>query len=269
MICPICHSQMNFHYKGVFNRCGVKDYQFSLVKCIGCHFIATDPLPTNVVYPGSRNDKNEFLAVNTAPWNFRLLKKVKSFKSSGDLLEIGCNSGDFLEISKQGGFNSIGIEIDEVASKAGLNMGRNLIQGDVLKHDFGKKFDVIVLNHVVEHIPQINELPKRLMELLKEDGVIIINVPNISGFIVKIMKQNWCQMAPFTHLWFFSKKSVNLLFGKSFQSIKMSTNTNCEPIGLSPFSVKLLIKTIIVLVANKLQLGDELGIVLTKPKTLN
>jgi len=256
---------MIFHYRGVFNRCGVKDYKFSLVKCEKCQFIATDPLPTNVVYPGSRNEKNEFQAVNTAPWNIRLIRKVLSQKPSGDLLEIGCNSGDFLIIAKDHGFNCVGIEIDDVAADAGIKMGRPMVKGDVLKHDFGKKFDVIVLNHVVEHIPQITELPMRLSSLLKEDGVVIINVPNISGLIVRIMKQNWCQMAPFTHLWFFSRKSARILFKESFQNISFSTNTNCEPIGLSPFSVKLLIKTIIVLIANKLQWGDELGIVLSKP----
>lgn len=266
MKCPFCNKDMIFHFKGVFNRCGVKNYNFSLVKCKTCDFIATDPQPTNAIYPGSRSDQNEFLMVNTAPWNLRLLKKVQSFKNSGDLLEIGCNSGDFIVLAEKNGFNCQGIEIDDVAAHAGIKLGRKVIHGDALKINFNKKFDVIVLNHVVEHIPEITELPNKLASLLKEDGVIIINVPNISGLIVKIMKDKWCQMAPFTHLWFFSRHSAKLLFEKNFSYILMSTNTNCEPIELSPFSIKLLIKRIIVLIANKLQWGDELGIVLKKPK---
>lgn len=268
MKCPLCQKEMIFHYKGVFNRCGVKNYNFSLAKCSTCDFIATDPQPTNVIYPGSRNEKNEFQAVNTKPWNLRLINKVKKYKTSGDLLEIGCNSGDFLDVAKAEGFNCLGVEIDDVAAKAGIGMGRNMIQGDALQIDFGKKYDVIVLNHVLEHIPQINEVPKRLSALLKDDGVVIINVPNISGLIVRIMKQNWCQMAPFTHLWFLSRHSAKLLFGEHFSSLTITTNTNCEPIGLSPFSLKQLVKTIIVLIANKMQFGDELGLVLRKPKKI-
>jgi len=135
----------------------------------------------------------------------------------------------------------------------------------MLKLKFEKKFDVIVLNHVLEHIPEITDVPQKLSELLKQDGIIIINVPNISGTIAQIMMQNWCQMAPFTHIWFFSKKSITKIFGKNFKKIQFKTNTNCEPIGFLPLGIKLWVKTIIVVFANFLNKGDELHVVLKGP----
>jgi len=110
---------MKFHYKGVYNRCGVTDYNFSLIKCDECDFLASDPLPTNEVYPQSRDENNAFQATNTEVWNQKLLKRVRIHKNSGDLLEIGCNSGDFIEMAKGAGFNVQGVEIDDVAAKAG------------------------------------------------------------------------------------------------------------------------------------------------------
>lgn len=267
MKCPLCSQKMIFFYNGVYNRCGLSDYKFSLVKCNECNFFATDPLPTNEVYSQSRDDNDLFLAINTTPWNKKLLKRVQAHKDSGSLLEIGCNNGDFIEMAAATGFKVLGVEIDEVAAKAGISVGRNIIHGDALKLNFEERFDVIVMNHVLEHIPEITEVPKKLKELLKDDGVVIINVPNISGTIAQIMMQNWCQMAPFTHLWFFSRTSMKRLFINHFKSIEFKTNTNCEPIGFIPFNLKMWVKTIIVLIANFFNKGDELHVILKGPNS--
>ena len=261
LTCPLCQTKMKFNYKGVYNRCGFKDYNFSLLKCESCNFLGTWPKPTNEVYPQSRDNSQSFVEIDTSPWNKRLLEKVKGQKISGKLLEIGCNSGDFIEMAKNNGFEVFGIEIDEVAAKQGITKGRNMVQGDFLKMNLKEKFDVIVANHVLEHIPEIDQISKALKNALKPDGVVIINVPNIEGNIVKVMKQNWCQMAPFTHIWFFTKKSMRKLLENEFKSIELKTNTHCEPDGIFPLSFKTLIKYFIIHFSNLIGKGDELSVV--------
>tara|TARA_R110002049_G_scaffold243078_5_gene416854 strand:- start:1156 stop:1932 length:777 start_codon:yes stop_codon:yes gene_type:complete len=257
---------MTFNYKGIYNRCGFKDYKFSLLKCEDCDFYGTWPKPTNEVYPQSRDESKAFIEIDTSPWNNRLLKKIKKHKESGKLLEIGCNSGDFINMAKDNGYEVFGIEIDEVAAKQGISKGRNMIHGDFLKMNITEKYDIIVANHVLEHIPEIELIPKALKEVLAPNGVVIINVPNIDGNIVKIMKQNWCQMAPFTHIWFFTKKSMHKLFRKDFESIQLTTNTHCEPDGLFPLSIKTIVKYIIIHLSNLIGMGDELSLVAKSPK---
>lgn len=264
--CPICHEMMTFNYTGLYNRCGFKNYKFTLLKCKKCNFFGTWPKPTNEVYPQSRDDNKGFVEIDTTPWNKRLLRKVKSQKNGGKLLEIGCNSGDFIDLAKTNGFEVFGIEIDEVAAKQGIEKGRNMIQGDFLQMDLSEKYDIIVANHVLEHIPEIEQISSALKKALKPDGVVIINVPNIEGNIVKIMKQNWCQMAPFTHIWFFTKKSMRKLLENDFKSIELKTNTHCEPDGIFPLSIKTIIKYIIIHFSNLIGMGDELSVVARKPK---
>lgn len=265
--CPLCQKKMIFNYEGLYNRCGFKDYKFSLLKCNDCNFLGTWPKPTNEVYPQSRDDKKGFVEIDTSPWNKRLLRKVQAQKKSGKLLEIGCNSGDFISMAHDHGYEVFGIEIDEVAAKQGIAKGRNMVQGDFLKMDIKEKYDVIVANHVLEHIPEIEQISKALKNALKPDGVLIINVPNIEGNIVKIMKQNWCQMAPFTHIWFFTKNSMIKLLENDFASIIVKTNTHCEPDGLFPLSLKTIVKYFIIHFSNLIGRGDELSVVARSPKT--
>jgi SAM-dependent methyltransferase len=264
MECPLGHGVMVKYYEGSYNRCGQSNYQFTLYRCNHCHILATHPVPSNLVYTGSRDENDNFSASDTSSWNSRLLKKVKSYRPSGELLEIGCNSGDFVELASQNGFNSIGVEIDDVAANRGIELGRDVINGDIIEVSLDKQFDVIVLNHVLEHIPDFSQLPSRLFQLLKPDGVVVMNVPNYKGLIARIMKEKWCQMAPFTHVWFYTRESLRLMFCEKFRSIHFSSNTNCEPISFRSFSLKLLVKSLIVKIGNLISMGDELGIVLKK-----
>lgn len=264
MDCPICNQSMKLHLEGKYNRCGYHDYHFTLQKCETCQFYATYPSPSNESYDLSHDEDGKFISMDTRKWNKALLKRVLKYKKKGELLEIGPNAGNFLEMATDAGFDCLGVEIDEVAAKEGIRLGRNIVQADALTYKFNKKFDVIVMNHVLEHIPQIKEVPQKIYQLLKDDGVVVLNIPHYHGLIAQIMQEKWCLMAPFTHLWFFTRKSTRLFFQKYFSSIRFYSNTNGEPIGLRPFSIKNCLKYLIVKLANIIQMGDELGIVLKK-----
>lgn len=266
--CPLDPNEKLIPYMtGFYNRCGLNDFKFQLYQCPKCEMVINSHTPSNEIYPTSRDEKNNFIGHDSYPWYPILLKRIHKYKKTGELLELGCNNGIFLEMAKKAGFNCLGVEIDQVAASEAQKMSRNVLFGDFTKIDFqNKKYDVIVMNHVLEHIPNILDVPAKLASLLKDDGYIFINVPYYNGTIVKILKENWCQLAPHTHIWFFSKIAIRRLFVHYFKNLLIKSNSHCEPTPFSFKNLKLLLKFLIVHISDCFNSGDELTLILSHPK---
>jgi len=72
------------------------------------------------------------------------------------------------------------------------------------------RFDLIIANHVFEHIININQLINAdLFDILNTNGHIIFAVPNYSSFNRIILKRNWIGYSPYEHIWLFTKNDIN------------------------------------------------------------
>jgi SAM-dependent methyltransferase len=56
-------------------------------------------------------------------------------------------------------------------------------------------FDVITLFHVLEHFVTPAEQLEQILELLKDDGLLIVEIPNLNDWMVKISSE-------YTHFWY-------------------------------------------------------------------
>lgn len=268
--CPLDKEQELIPFKkGFYSRCGFNKLPFELLRCPRCNLVVNKEIPSNEVYQTSRDESDHFVGHLEYPWYDLLLRFLVHHRSSGSLLELGCNNGVFIDLAAKAGFQVQGVEIDKVAAQEALRLGRPVIQGDFTKMDFPKKYDVIIMNHVLEHIPNILDVPPKLAELLAADGIGIIKVPNYQGVIAHLLGENWCQLAPHTHIWFLSQPAVIKLFSPYFSEITMSAKSNCEPSPLSWVDPKVFLKYLIVKSSNFLNQGDELTIVLRKPRELS
>ena len=127
-----------------------------------------------------------------------------------NLLEIGSGEGFVLELFEKKGFNVNGIE----ASKDNLRLIKKKLRTGECKigfaedlPDYDKKFDVIIMSHVLEHLINCRLVISSLRELLAEDGIIFIEVPNCEDLIT-------LEHSVFTqpHLHHFTEKSFEFLF---------------------------------------------------------
>ena len=103
-----------------------------------------------------------------------------------NLLEIGSGEGFVIELFEKKGFNVNGIE----ASKDNLRLIKKKLRTGECKTgfaedlpDYDKKFDVIIMSHVLEHLINCRLVISSLRELLTEDGIIFIEVPNCEDVI--------------------------------------------------------------------------------------
>jgi len=143
--------------------------------------------------------------------------------AQGDCLDVGCGDGYFLmEIAKRFPKN-IFLGVDEDLFSINLAKQREtknlkFIKSDIMSAKIKYKYDTIILSHVFEHLIDPANVLLKLKKLLKNDGKILLLLPNKSGFL------NEARFAPGTlkHLWIFDKNSITFLLnqiGFSFELV--------------------------------------------------
>lgn len=147
---------------------------------------------------------------------------IASFKTQKTILDIGCGTGDFLQVCEKKGWKISGVEPEKRAlekAKSKVESPKNIYAS--IENLPIQKYDIITLWHVLEHVPNVKEYIQKLSNLLLDDGKLIIAVPNFKSYDAKYYKQFWAAYDVPRHLWHFSKKSIKLLFQeKGFEIIK-------------------------------------------------
>jgi 2-polyprenyl-3-methyl-5-hydroxy-6-metoxy-1,4-benzoquinol methylase len=142
------------------------------------------------------------------------LKLINSFFSEKkSLLDVGCGTGDFLQIAQRNNWSVSGIEPNERARHiANLKTKNSVFEVEQLTKFEKHNFDVITLWHVLEHLPKLDEQISILKSLLKENGTLIVAVPNYKSHDAKHYQKFWAAYDVPRHLWHFSQSSVEKLF---------------------------------------------------------
>ena len=146
----------------------------------------------------------------------RKLKLINSFSSNEKkLLDVGCGTGDFLQIAQKNKWTVSGIEPNEKARTiANTKTSNSVFEVDYLLKIKPNSFNVITLWHVLEHLPKLDEHISILKSLLKPEGTLIIAVPNYNSYDAKYYKEFWAAYDAPRHLWHFSQSSVSKLVEK-------------------------------------------------------
>lgn len=210
---------------------GVKDYtvsneKFDLVYNEDLECLETLPQPS-LEKLGSYYESEDYISHTDASVSLvdRLYQIVKKFTlhsklklvqkctSGKALLDVGCGTGDFLNVCQLNGFDVAGVEPNLKAHS--LAKEKLQADSDLVKDLFEleeRKFDVITLWHVLEHVPNLDTYIEKLSALLKPNGILVIAVPNYKSFDAKHYKKSWAAYDVPRHLWHFSKKSIQKLF---------------------------------------------------------
>ena len=139
------------------------------------------------------------------------LALINSFKTEGkSILDVGAGTGDFLKVCKKNGWNTFGVEPNSAART--IAEKKNIILLEKLENIQNKTFDVICLWHVLEHVENLTEYISILKKLLKENGILIIAVPNFKSYDAKYYKEYWAAFDVPRHIWHFSQTAIKKLF---------------------------------------------------------
>ncbi|SFH58559.1 class I SAM-dependent methyltransferase [Planctomicrobium piriforme] len=165
------------------------------VLCRGCGLVWTDPRPNTeetrhfyaeeyrVAYKASYTPKPKHAFRET----LRALERVQDMgpivKPGEKLLDVGCGGGFFVYAMRRAGVNAQGIEPNHGFAGYAQSELQVPVQNAFLQDvDFpAGTFDVITLNHVLEHVEDPTATLARLGSWLKPNGYLVVEVPNVES----------------------------------------------------------------------------------------
>ncbi|MDA3876985.1 MAG: class I SAM-dependent methyltransferase [Halothiobacillus sp.] len=130
-------------------------------------------------------------------------------RGGAKLLDIGCGDGSFLSLARTCGWEVVGLDPDPKAVANAGTQGLTVYRGGIEYFD-GKTelFDVITLNHVIEHVHDPVKVLKVCHALLKPGGQLWLATPNIDSFGHARFQKNWRGLETPRHLVLFNKQSL-------------------------------------------------------------
>lgn len=207
--CPICQSVMHGGYKEWHFMCRNCSYEKANFQPA-----INSPAAHEQIDEESRETGLKELRLS----NFKIiLESIKLLKrDGGKMLDVGCAHGWFLETAKKD-FAVYGLEPDkkifQMTSRGSLPI-RNGYFPDAL--DENERFDVIIFNDVIEHIPNVEHILSSCYHYLNRDGLLVLNVPNSKGIFYRMSKifcrlgyseffdRLWQKSLPSPHLHYFN-----------------------------------------------------------------
>jgi len=193
--CPICDaSDFELFISG--NDYFLSGESFQIMRCKKCGFRFTNPRPEaeklgqyyqSAEYISHSNNRKgilNFLYQLVRKYLlFRKYALICKFYNAGEILDIGCATGHFLNLMQKKGWKTTGIEPDEKTrmwAKSKFNL--NIFPEEQLEEFAEASFDVITMWHVLEHVSDLNTRIAQISRLLKKEGILIIAVPNCKSY---------------------------------------------------------------------------------------
>jgi len=223
-LCPIC---------GIEPLCFAIDHQgFHLCRCPGCRLEFANPRPVfeelrskvyNEEYFPPSLAAREIDPSRQYQFSRQLLTLQRFSKKKGRILDVGCGEGSFLAYAQREGWDVTGMDVRLTREARALSC--RLLEGRLGQIDLEpNSFDVIRFNHVLEHTQNPFAELERSRQLVAENGLIFISVPNLAGISARIKSfqsrfhlksHRWRHYAAIHHLWYFTPASLKALVDKA------------------------------------------------------
>lgn len=108
-----------------------------------------------------------------------ILRLIRRFKLGGKLLDIGCAYG-FLVDAALGHFEACGVDVSRFAVRKSKRCCRgSIFRASAISLPFkDESFDVVTILDTLEHIPQLDQCLRDVTRVLKDEGVLFLQLPN-------------------------------------------------------------------------------------------
>jgi SAM-dependent methyltransferase len=197
-LCGLDDTRILFNKRDKFH---LTEKEFSVVECQRCGLLYVNPRPSQEemgkFYPETYSwretlEANSFLT----KWVRRLEKRYRyhllkdevlkvvrfSGRNCGKVLDIGCGTGDRLDVFRSLGFEAFGVETSDSADYAKEQLKLNVIKGDLF----------------YTHNPI--RVCKEVHRILKKNGLLVIQVPNKESLQCRLFRKRWAAFDVFYEL---------------------------------------------------------------------
>jgi SAM-dependent methyltransferase len=206
--CPVCSSETN---SLVLESDGGK-----YVRCKDCRMIFLNPVLSdkylNLYY--STNHAEQAMAHPSEKSFYDKIynlgfQNCRKLASINTVLDIGCSDGAFLDLVREEGCKTFGVELNEQEILLAKAKSHEIWTGSAFDIPEDSKFDLISLWDVFEHIKDGKGLLKTLTRHLNTNGIIFLQVPNSGSLAARILREECNMFDGIEHVNLYDKKTVN------------------------------------------------------------
>jgi SAM-dependent methyltransferase len=130
-----------------------------------------------------------------------------------DILEVGCGAGSLLLMLRDDGFRNVeGVDLFVPESLCYEN-GVRVLKADI--YGIQKQYDLIMLHHTFEHMPEPLAVLRQLHRLLRPSRFVVIRIPVASSCAYRTYGADWAQLDAPRHLFLHTVRSMELLAAAS------------------------------------------------------
>lgn len=191
----------------VCNCCGAatqrrlfKSHIYTLLQCSTCNLHFVDPMPDSAarmedVHSGRYGDDLQVLGADgqysaeqaREPILSGYIELAKKYRSEGRMLDVGCGAGYLMVLAQRAGYKTDGVELTaDRHAKAVSTTGSMIYDQPIEDLDLpAETYDVITMINVFSHLANPLRTLKRVAQLLRPGGVIILATGEITGAPVR------------------------------------------------------------------------------------
>jgi 2-polyprenyl-3-methyl-5-hydroxy-6-metoxy-1,4-benzoquinol methylase len=244
--CPSCNSK-EFTNHMICDDHSLTKESFAIMKCLNCGLLVTSPRPDQASI-GKYYQFEDYIshtdkANNLTNWLYKLVRTytikkkaqlLDSLTEKKSLLDYGCGTGQLLQYMKEQDWKIAGIEPDDNARSIAAKNTEQEIYNDVDALP-KKKYGVITLWHVLEHVHDINGTIQKLAKHLSKKSRMVIALPNYESYDQRFYKQYWAGYDVPRHLYHFNQQTIEELM--KYNDFKL---VDKKPMKFDSFYVSLL-----------------------------
>lgn len=232
-ICPVCSCSIK-----TWRAKNVGNHNYRLDLCSSCGYAFVNPRPSldflmdyycsfGDGHDGSGKETANLQSVLAQEQSYpnatvdakRLIRTIKSLIKNGHnnkLLDVGCGYGFFSKEALSKGFDVIALELAENESGIAKEMtGLTSVSCSFEEFECARKsLRVLLMSQILEHAFDVNLWIMKAHDLLVNDGIIAIALPNFGSIFRIIMQENEPYICPPAHLNFFNSNSLSRLLEK-------------------------------------------------------
>jgi 2-polyprenyl-3-methyl-5-hydroxy-6-metoxy-1,4-benzoquinol methylase len=192
-----------------------------LVRCRRCELQYLTPrLKSEVVINGYSEGTDEAFISQNRGREITFAKSLdlieRHVPGKGRILDIGTAGGAFLGVAKSRGWEVVGCEPNRwMAEWGSQHYGIDIKAGTVFDMQLpDAHFDVVTLWDVLEHTPDPKAVLEECCRLMKPDGLLVVNYPDIEALIARLMGRKWVFLLS-VHLYYFTPTTIRQMLTKT------------------------------------------------------
>jgi len=216
--CPVCGSTDDHT---IFIKNGG-----TYVKCKSCSMVYLNPVfRTEALKKYYENNSTVQAEAHISESDFytsiyeKGLATIEKSVEPGALLDIGCSGGFFLDIARQRGWTTYGIELNRAEYAIAKSKGHKVWNEPMEQVHSDQKYKVVTLWDVFEHIKSGGVYLQSVAKKLEENGLVFLQIPSATALAARILHEKCNMFDGVEHVNLYTPDSIRLLCNNAGFSI--------------------------------------------------